>query len=554
MDVRHLAYVFVISLVTSLVACGNPSERAHEQHATFKAKPAEPKAPQANEPPLEVKAPVDSSTTIVAKKQPEAQDPSPLVTKGELQTDLPEYTVPDRVRERIGKVQPELLPAKSSAFQILSQHLTIDVKKQQVTFNGVLRLTGKQDEPFELSCHINTADVPWICTDMTPTNETVAKQKRFQATFKCLDAYRCEQLGVKLWVVVDGKLQAPQLFQAEGFLISRATSGDVEETEDAADTPPQEPMPPTPKPPPKFQDRLKQEPGGKAEKAPLPTQPVPPEAVLPKPALPAITEKELDDLLNDPEAAIEISVPITMPNPSVGKFSLPGVEKLPTAIHAHVRIQAVGWHNRGILKKAAEFPATGPGFLSRDHGRKDFATDMTLDLIEQSLAQMNKKYPDRPPVVIGQVANATGGEIKNLRGVPHRSHQTGLDADIGLPSFKPQTGFRSACGDSGCHSGSKIEDSFDHERFWMFIKQITCAEGKPVIAMFLDREIKKSMCRYVRERTHEDIHNPKACAFRALQALHHEDGHDNHVHIRFACPEHEACQNSDVSLANATGC
>ena len=45
-----------------------------------------------------------------------------------------------------------------------------------------------------------------------------------------------------------------------------------------------------------------------------------------------------------------------------------------------------------------------------------------------------------------------------------------------------------------------------------------------------------------------------ACVQRALQALTHEPGHDNHVHVRLRCPENSACQNAWVTLANSTGC
>jgi murein endopeptidase len=84
------------------------------------------------------------------------------------------------------------------------------------------------------------------------------------------------------------------------------------------------------------------------------------------------------------------------------------------------------------------------------------------------------------------------------------------------------------------------------------IKDFTCAKNKPVIAMFLDREIKQHMCEYAR-KTGEDL-SPGSCAFRALQALKHWEGHYHHVHIRLRCPGNHYCMNAAVTLANETGC
>jgi penicillin-insensitive murein endopeptidase len=289
----------------------------------------------------------------------------------------------------------------------------------------------------------------------------------------------------------------------------------------------------------------------------VPRQPPPSEGEVPPVQIPQpkppLTDQQLNKLLDDPEATLEISEPISMPNPTAGKYSLPGIEKLPAVVSGKAQVQAVGWHNAGHLQKAAELPAKGAGFISRDHGKKDFGTDVMINLITNAMAAVEKKFPSRPPVVVGSIANHTGGKLLNLSGHAHASHQTGLDADIGIPSNRPVKGLWQACA-GDCSVGGRMSDQLDEERFWNFLQTMACAENKPVMAMFLDRSIKKELCRYVRQTTHEDLSDAKSCAFQTLQRIHHWPGHKDHVHVRLVCPEKSACQNTWVTLDNGTGC
>jgi len=186
MYVSKWASLFVISTAVALAACGESKESPRERETTFTDKPSrvpvpplavpETPAPQPVRvtqtpaqpvpespppPPLKAQIPVKTEEPVappltIIPKTPEPEEPSTLITRGELNTEIPEYRVPEKVRTKIEEVEPDLLPAPSTSFEVLKQHLTIDVKKQQVTFSGILRLTNKQDEPFELACHIDT--------------------------------------------------------------------------------------------------------------------------------------------------------------------------------------------------------------------------------------------------------------------------------------------------------------------------------------------------------------------------------------------------------------
>ena len=260
---------------------------------------------------------------------------------------------------------------------------------------------------------------------------------------------------------------------------------------------------------------------------------------------------------------------MTMPNATPTKFSPPGVVNLPPTGPSAPE-QAIGAHDSGRLDKANELQAVGDGFISRDHNSKDFGTDRTVELIRQAMAAMKKQYPKATPITIGSVANRTGGRMTTLDGKSaHASHQTGLDADIGFPSTKADPGLWTACPTvqktvknhdgsthtvTVCRDGGKISDNFDDKRFWLLIEEMTCAKGKPVVVMFLDKEIKKHMCEYAKQNSNENLNDHSSCAFRALRVLRNESGHYNHVHVRLQCPGNPGCIPSELTMADATGC
>ncbi|NJL25696.1 MAG: hypothetical protein HC902_11325 [Calothrix sp. SM1_5_4] len=75
-----------------------------------------------------------------------------------------------------------------------------------------------------------------------------------------------------------------------------------------------------------------------------------------------------------------------------------------------------------------------------------------------------------------------------------------------------------------------------------------------MIAMFVDAEIKRHMCSYVKNKLGKRLDDPSSCEYKTLQAMKHEPGHHNHVHIRLRCPERSHCRDATVSLENGTGC
>lgn len=274
-----------------------------------------------------------------------------------------------------------------------------------------------------------------------------------------------------------------------------------------------------------------------------------------------LDEKEIEEVAKDPNAALEIRVPDPLPPAKKSRYSVPGIEKTPAPINKSVPNQAVGFHAGGFLQKAAQMPPKGEGFKTRELNRA-FGTDIMINMLQTASAHLKKIDPNGSPITVASISTKTGGRL--CRRSCQKSHQTGLDVDVVFPTRGKSKEWWPVCQasvrqingrrDNGCRAGTQIHEDFDDERFWELAKQFVCAKNNPVIVIFLDSQIKKHMCEYVKKQAREDLNNPKSCAYRTLQAMKHSSGHFDHAHIRLRCPGNEDCRDSTVSLAEGTGC
>lgn len=564
--------IVILALITTTVGCGEKPRRQLGQRTFINENREAAK-----------KFESEKDLSPEARMAYEAEKAAPLIVKGEVKNPVPAYKMPQKFYERLEKTQPQLAVKSSTQFQITDQHLHISTKTNRMTFSGTLKIPGKQDEAIELACTFNQSHVPWSCDQMYPTNAKVAEERRLQATVNCLDTFRCEQVGVELFVVINGKTES-QLFQNGKFVARKAVSGDIEEdvppvkpvgqdeyippvktvpgkpTTKKEDVPPIEQLPQKPRNyQPQVEDPSKDIKVYEKPAAPQPeTQQIsPPAEVKPQEQSefgPELSEEELEQLMDDPNQAIEFSAPMPMPAPAKGKYSIPGIETLRPNTGDNVKSQAIGSHNRGILQNGATLHS-GTGMLCRHRANRNYGTDLTIQMLTEATADVDAKFPGHSPIVVANIAKQGGGKLCNPSGC-HASHQTGLDVDVVFPSTKKVSDMWSLCGPNQAHCapGNHISDNFDTARFWHFVKTLNCAKGQPVIAMFIDKEIKRYMCKWVRQNTNEDLTDPDSCGYRTLQAMKHARGHYNHVHVRFKCPGNRDCRDATVSLGRGTGC
>lgn len=531
--VRSAIKCILVSAVALLAGCGGGGQKSHETTFVTPGRPDTDRSDQSPEDPFSSEDP-----EIVA----------PMLTKPERRVEMPAYEVPEQLRERITRELPQFEFPRATKFRVVNQHLKINVKTKTMTFTGVLQVGGKADEALELECKFDPAKT-WSCADMVPVKAEIARERRLQATVNCLDVYRCDKVGLKLFVRIEGRTES-RLFQSGKFEIRRASSGDIDES---PLIPPPQPSLGTPeiKPAPKDK-KLKDRPLIFEKPRPSENRPAP---LLPPTQEPTVNEEELANLIEDSNAAMEVTAPLPVPAPVRSEFSIPDIEKLHPEIGAGVPNQAIGTHNDGRLAEAAKLPENGPGFLARRRVDRAFGTNLMIDMLREAAGQVERAVPNKSPILISNISKSIGGRLCNGKSC-HKSHQTGLDVDVAFPSnSRPVHTLWSICGsESGRCNGKPISKEFDAQRFWLFAKQFACAQDNPLIAMFVDTDIKKYMCRWARDVAKENIDDPSSCAFKTLKAMKYEPGHHNHFHMRLRCPGNRDCRDATVSLGRGTGC
>lgn len=637
--------VFLLLLSLSLItACGdNPSsQRVRETEFNDHGSP-QPETADAETADTENGDSEKSGLDNAETEKPETVEPTPEQTQRQLEIDKKVYSedrgqqvtiyqTPEPIREKVREQRPDLVVESGKGFIIEKPFLNISSKTSTMSFTAILKIDGKADENIELKCTFDKAKLPWSCDNMYPIEAAVAAERRMQATVNCadhyrweLDSYPCEDVGIEIYVVVNGKTQS-QLFQTRKFSARVATSGDEEVEEQTSNLKPLEnPVPAGPRIQEKSSEdstlqpkRSTELPTKKAPPAEVPSKEVPttekptkekvtsekptPEtmstSIRPKarptaqtdaepPAtledsivfspLPdeaeALNDDDLLEMLNDPSAAVEITSPIPQPKPDAGPSSIPGIEKLRPEIGSDVPNQAQGSHNNGRLQSPSQLPEDSSGaYVCRNHGEKDFGAKMMIDLIKGAARVVKKNNSSKPPIVVATIAKRSGGCVTTTSGRCHASHRNGLDVDIAFPSTSKHSDMWPACEASKqtrnvrrmgrqesrsgtfCNIGGSISSRFDTKRFWEMSRSFACAEGEPVIAMFLDPEIKKHMCNYA--RNNGGIGGKGTCSYKTLRAMKDEPGHFNHVHIRLRCPGNKGCRGQDsiVTLGDGTGC
>ena len=174
---------------------------------------------------------------------------------------------------------------------------------------------------------------------------------------------------------------------------------------------------------------------------------------------------------------------------------------------------------------------TGPGYRVRNPSRA-YGTEMSVRHIQRAFERVAARFPDSAAAAIGDLSYARGGRMR-----PHVSHQSGRDADIAY--------YNLGSSDGGAFT-SVSPETLDVRRTWYLLK--TLLDTGDVRYIFIDRELQEPLYEYVRLRGASDqqlsewFQYPSESGTDAI--IRHEDGHDDHFHIRFRCRSEDGrCQN-----------
>jgi hypothetical protein len=229
-------------------------------------------------------------------------------------------------------------------------------------------------------------------------------------------------------------------------------------------------------------------------------------AVMPAGAAPGPSRVELESLEIRPT-----------PSPLSG---LAGVEldRLARAKPASLGTVCVGRPNRGRLFNAVEL-VSEPGLrvMVREN---TWGSAETVRSLRAAVSELRAQYPDAPDATIGDISRKHGGYLR-----PHRSHQLGLDVDIGY--FYAAGGKWYAKANAG---------NLDRELTWAFMKALI-AQGN-VEYLFMDRGVQALLRQHALERSEDPawldelFESPR----NRDAMIRHTWGHSTHFHVRFMDP------------------
>jgi len=207
--------------------------------------------------------------------------------------------------------------------------------------------------------------------------------------------------------------------------------------------------------------------------------------------------------------------------------------------------QAIGRQSRGRLINAEMLPNEGKGFvrMRKNSNTTAWGTTLLLRILKMASAEMADKFPDRPPLLVGDISQKNGGKLGR-----HKSHKNGLDMDIGFPRKSDWlTGFVNTV-----LKRNTVDSRVDLERIWMFAKLMV--SSKHLINIYTATPIKNAICSYVRSigeypKSSEDL------SFKALRSFYYVEGHHDHMHVRLQCPSTSPhCLKTDPIPVKETGC
>ena len=183
--------------------------------------------------------------------------------------------------------------------------------------------------------------------------------------------------------------------------------------------------------------------------------------------------------------------------------------------------ESSGSCNSGRLIDGLHLPKTGIGY--KHVGGSGYGTDETVAYLRFAAWSVAKAYPNTVPVIIGDLSDDGGGHLK-----PHRSHQSGRDADVGLyrTQNRPLRWFKTL----------PIEE-IDLEKTWTFIEALLRTGAVQYI--FIDTSIQTALYNEARARGFQpdELDRLFQSSKRSRRALiRHVRGHKNHLHVRFLCP------------------
>ena len=207
------------------------------------------------------------------------------------------------------------------------------------------------------------------------------------------------------------------------------------------------------------------------------------------------------------------------------------------AKHGKKGAQSIGAPNNGHLAGATRL--RGSKALRQREGGHSWGLPQLVHMLQHSAIAVARKHRGSQ-MLVGDLSARGGGHLDR-----HNSHQTGRDADVGFYIMnshgKPLPAKRFVPFDDAGNARDVQGAHFDEARNWTMIEAMLKDDKASVRYLFISNALRGKLLAYANKK-----HVAKELYDRAATAMmspRDADLHDDHVHVRIACPEsmHEVC-------------
>jgi penicillin-insensitive murein endopeptidase len=207
--------------------------------------------------------------------------------------------------------------------------------------------------------------------------------------------------------------------------------------------------------------------------------------------------------------------PVRILSPSITTAELSA--KLETAPES-LASMSIGSPNHGALFNAIQLPESPRWHVVEPENA--WGTDESVASIVQAIGAVHEQFEKTPLLYIGHLSSRRGGYLR-----PHRSHQSGRDADIGFYYS----------GGPGWYLRGTAK-TLDLGRTWALVKAF--ASDPNVENIFVDRSVQRLLRDYALKsgETPEFLDGIFETRNHRDRVVRHEWGHLTHLHVRFRSP------------------
>lgn len=192
---------------------------------------------------------------------------------------------------------------------------------------------------------------------------------------------------------------------------------------------------------------------------------------------------------------------------------------------------SVGAPNQGKLRGAKRLRVTDDVITKRSSST--WALPELTDLLQRAARKVRKKHGG-PALLVGDLSAKGGGPL-----VGHNSHQSGRDADIGFfvtnSKGKPFRAKRFLPFDDQGQGKDVPWARFDDARNWAFLRALLTDDKVTVRYVFVTPGLEARLLAYAKKKDEPAELLTRAAA--VMMSPKDADVHDDHFHIRIACPE-----------------